>query len=120
VTRRIALAAFLALVLVFVPAAVAGKPGGGSSSTGATLKASPNPIPAWSEYSLSGCGYVTGKQVTIVINNGTFFSAGLDSSGCLLPVSWWTSGPGSYRINAYQTLRSRKQSLMASTMLTAY
>jgi hypothetical protein len=119
VTRRIALAALLALVLVLAPTALAGK-APGPTSTGATLTASPNPVPAWSQYSLSGCGYVAGKQVTIVINNGTFFSAGLDSAGCLLPVSWWTSGPGSYRIDAYQTLRSRKQSLMASTMLTAY
>lgn len=119
-TRRITLAALLgALLLVLVPAAVAGKPGG-STSTAATLKASPNPVPAWSQYSLSGCGYVTGKQVSFVVNTTEFFATAVDSNGCLVPVKWWVSGPGSYRIDAFQRLRGRKQTLMATTMQSAF
>ena len=126
--RSIALASLVALLAFgLLAGSSAARPiergssqqGGGSSSTAAKLSASPNPVAAWSQYWLSGCGYVAGKQVTIVINNSTFFSAALDGNGCLLPVSWWASGPGSYRIAAYQTLRSRKRTLMASTMLTA-
>jgi hypothetical protein len=92
--------------------------GGTSTSTAANLTASPNPAQAWSEYWLRGCGYVVGKQVTIVINNGTFFGAAVDANGCLSPVSWWAGGPGSYRVDAYQKLKSRRQTLMATTMLS--
>jgi hypothetical protein len=130
--RNLALASLVALLALSIVAgpssaspldrasASTQRGGGGAASSAPKLTASPNPVAAWSQYSLSGCGYVTDKQVTIVINNGTFFSAGLDGGGCLLPVSWYASGPGSYRIEAYQKLKGRKQTLMASTMLTAF
>ena len=130
-SRYIALASLVALLtlgIVTSPslaspvdgARTSSKPaGGGSTSTPAELTASPNPVPAWSQYTLRGCGFVTGKQVSIVINGGTFFSAAVDGAGCLVPVSWYVDGPGTYRIDGYQRLRGRKQILMATTMLSA-
>ena len=128
-SRHIVLASLVAALALLVAApsfagrvegdgSSAPRGGGSSTSTSATLTASPNPVAAWSQYWLSGCGYVVGKQVTIVINNGTFFGAAVDANGCLAPVSWWASGAGSYRIDGYQKLKGRKQTLMATTMLS--
>ena len=122
----LALAAVLALGLVGSSVASpvdkgrgAPRTSGGGSSSGATVTASPNPVAAWSAYTISGCGYIVGKQVTIVINNGTFFAVAVAANGCMTPTTWWASGPGSYRINAYQRPRGRKQILMATTMQRA-
>ena len=120
----LALAAVLALGLVSSSVASPIDGGraaarGGGGSTGATLVASPNPVAAWSQFTLSGCGYVAGKQVTVVINNSEFFATAVGTNGCLVPTRWWVSGPGSYRIDAYQRPKGRTQILLATTLLNA-
>ena len=121
-TAVLALAAVLALGLLVSSSVASPIDGGrtatkgnGPSSTAAWLSASPNPVAAWSAYTITGCGFVVGKQVTIVINNGTFYAVGVTADGCLSPSTWWADGPGSYRIDAYQRLKGRKQILMATT-----
>jgi hypothetical protein len=116
-TRRIVLVCIAGLlVLVLAPAALAGP----STAPSATVTASPNPVAAWSQYTLGGCGYVAGKQVNFVINGGMFFAAGVDDNGCIIPFTQGSDAAGTYTIKTYQHLKGRKQTLMATTTLTVY
>ena len=84
-----------------------------------TLTASPNPVLAWSQYTVNGCGFAGGTQVNIVINGGVFFATAVDADGCT-SFSWWADAAGTvYDIKAYQQLNGgRHQTLMAQTTLT--
>jgi len=116
-SRALPLAALIAvLASLLFASAVGARPSGSGSA--AKLTASPNPVQAWAQFSLGGCGYVVGKQVTIVIDGGTFFGAAVDGKGCLVPVSWWAGESGSQRIEAYQPLKGQRLTLMASTTLS--
>ncbi len=101
---------------------VKGKPdgnggNGGNGGTYATLTVSPDPAPANWYFHAEGCGYVTGKMVNILVkDNGStaFFGVGVDGNGCISFDSF-TGSPGSYTLEAYQNLKGKKQTLMAST-----
>src|SRR5262245_61343737 len=121
---RIALAVgCLTLACSIVPAAIAGKGGGasgGGTTSSAWVSASPNPVSAWTQYTITGCGFSTATQVNLVIDEpGTraFFAARLDSSGCIY-LLMTAANSGSYHIQAYQGLSGHKQTLVASTYLT--
>jgi hypothetical protein len=84
-------------------AAGGGHHGGGQTGGGAaTLSVSPNPVPAYSFFHISGCGYVPGEGVTLnlwtssaVATTGTV--AGAD--GCISG-DWSTHSAGSYTLVA--------------------
>ncbi|HXF97486.1 MAG TPA: hypothetical protein VNJ46_02615 [Gaiellaceae bacterium] len=116
VATIVAVSALALVALVLVPASIAGRGGNGTSSaTEATLSISPNPVAAWgAQYWGSGCGYVVGTQVNVLVNKGTFFPAAVDANGCI-SFTWYTGAPGTYLVETYQRLKGRKQTLMAST-----
>ena len=94
-----------------------GKPGGGVTSS-ATLTVSPNPVPAYSTYHISGCGYALG--VTVLLNmvqgDGAIAATGAvpGSDGCI-GIDWNTNAPGTYTLKAYQQPWGAKPNLVAST-----
>ena len=114
--RRIPLMLIVAaLATLVVTGPSAARP---SSPTAAALSASPNPVQAGSQYTVRGCGFVTGKQVNIVIDGGMFFSVAVDAGGCI-SYSWWAGSAGTVDdIKAYQNLRGQRQTLMAQTTVT--
>lgn len=118
--RRIAAAVVLVLALSLVPTALAGKGvGNQSGGTSATLTLSPNPVPAWSPFWGSGCGYTVGKQVNVVVNSPYWnagFPVGVDAGGCIY-FQFWVDGPGTYTVKAMQSLRGNRQTLLASASL---
>lgn len=110
----------LVLALVLVPAAIAGKPRTGS--TAATLTLSPSTVASGEVFTASGCGYVVGKQVNVVVTSPTsqtFFPVGVDGGGCIM-FRTGTGAAGQYTVKTYQRLNRRKQTLMASAALTVY
>jgi hypothetical protein len=79
-----------------------------------------SPAPAYSYFHGQGCGYVLGTLVNMVLQSGTsdaFFPVGVDGAGCI-SFDYYSGGPGSYVLNAYQGLKGRQQTLMASTTFT--
>jgi len=110
----------LVSALVAVPAYAGGHQT--TSTSRASVSASPNPVASGgSSYTLSGCGYVLGKSVNVVVNEPKamlFTSVGTDSSGCMRLMLWTGDAPATYAISTYQQLRGgTKQTLMASTSL---
>ena len=129
------------LALSLLPAAglaakggVAGKPGGGDGGNGgggnggggtptATVSASPNPAAAYGDrVEVSGCGYdmYQPAEMRIVHPDGftESYMVSVWNPGCLNPTTFLTTGPGSYRIEMYQSSK-RATVLVASTTLTA-
>jgi hypothetical protein len=95
--------------------------GGHANATSATLTLSPNPVAAWSSFRGSGCGYTVGKQVNISVSGPDWKAGvpvGVDASGCM-SFTFWVDGPGSYTVKAMQNLSGRKQTTLASAILTA-
>lgn len=92
-----------------------GKPGGGGTAChgkncpptvvgNATLAVSPNPVPAYSDFQYSGCGYTpnVGVQFNLYAPGVThIWAQTADSTGCLTGFSW-ASGPGSARLDALE------------------
>ena len=119
---RIAATVLLGLVLLLAPAALAGKGGNsGAGSTGsATLTLSPNPVPSWSAFWGSGCGYSTAAPVNIVVNSPYWnagFPVGADANGCIA-FQFWVDGPGVYAVKAMQSLKGNRQTVLGSASLT--
>jgi hypothetical protein len=129
-TRRAAsgaLIATLALGLIASPA-LAGKPsgggtsgggkhGGGSTTTTATVAASPNPVPAYSQFQAVGCGYPAnaGVQLNLYTSNVTAVYGGkTDASGCLYNAMLWADAPSSARLDVLLNSRT----LVATTTFT--
>ena len=116
----------LLLALVLTPAAVAAKTGenggrGPSDATSSRLSVSPTSVPSGGVFTGSGCGYVDGKQVNVVItspSSQTFFPVGVDG-GCIM-FRAGTGEPGQYTVQTFQKLKGRKQTLMGSASLTVY
>lgn len=110
------LAAITMLVLSLVPIAMAAKRGHSWRLSDPTLSASPNPVQTGAQYSVSGCGYAPGEQVNVLINQWTFLATGAGADGCV-SFTWWAGSPGTYTIEAYQSLTGGKQTLLGSTTL---
>jgi hypothetical protein len=92
-----------------------GHHGGGSMT--ATVSVSPNPVPAFSEFVLRGCGYTPGAgvQFNLYEQGGVAVWGGLaDASGCLTNASGWSAGAGSARLDVLQG----STTLVASTTFT--
>jgi hypothetical protein len=110
-----------ALVSVLVVGLIAGTAfaakGGGQSTGGgkgghhgggtltATVQVSPNPVPASSEFTISGCGYLPSKgvQFNFYAPGGTAIWGGMaDASGCLTNAVGWASAAGSARLDVLE------------------
>ncbi|MGH2932047.1 MAG: hypothetical protein ACRDKK_04215 [Gaiellaceae bacterium] len=117
----------LLLALVLTPAAVAAKTGenGGrdvSDATSSRLTVSPTSVASGDVFTGSGCGYVVGKQVNVVVtspSSQTFFPVGVDGGGCIM-FRTGTGELGQYTVQTFQRLKGRKQTLMGSASLTVY
>ena len=116
----------LTLALVAAPAALAMKTGenGGRADPAADssrLTLSPASVASGDTFTGSGCGYVDGKQVNVVVtspSSQTFFPAGV-TGGCIM-FRAGTGAPGTYTVQTFQKLKGRKQTLMGSASLTVY
>jgi hypothetical protein len=78
-----------------------GKPGGSGTLTGQVV-VSPNPVPAYSQFRITGCGYVPngGVQFNLYSAGGTAVWGGVvDASGCLYNASGWANSAGSARLD---------------------
>lgn len=65
------------------------------------IAATPNPVVAYSSYTITGCNYRPGTNVQVTIDRGTSFpTQEIGESGCLVPIVWWAAGPGSNLIEA--------------------
>ena len=74
-----------------------GKPGGSGTLTAQAVVA-PNPVPAYSEFRVTGCGYPAnaGVQFTLYAPGGTAVWGGMvDATGCLYNAVGWANAPGS-------------------------
>ena len=111
----------LVLALVIAPAALAAR-GGSGAGTAATLTLSPSSVASGDVFEGSGCGYVVGKQVNVVVTSPTsqtFFPVGVDGGGCIM-FRTGTGAAGQYTVQTHQNLKGRRQTLMASASLTVY
>lgn len=116
----------LSLALIVAPAALAMKTGenGGradSDAVSSRLSVSPTSVAAGGLFTGSGCGYVAGKQVNVVVTSPSsqmFFPVGVDG-GCIT-FQAGTGEPGQYTVQTFQKLKGRKQTLMGSASLTVY
>ena len=95
-----------------------GKPGGGGSAGTATLVVSPNPVPASSNFLVTGCGYTPGAGVQFNLyapGSTSVWAMTANSSGCLPTGYGWAPGtPGTARLDALQG----SVTLVASTTFT--
>jgi hypothetical protein len=74
-----------------------GKPGGGATPT-AQVFVAPNPVPAYSEFRITGCGYTpnAGVQFNLYAPGVTAVWGGMvDGNGCLFNAVGWANSPGS-------------------------
>jgi hypothetical protein len=90
----------------------------------AQLNLNPNPAkPNGDQVWMWGCGYVAGKQANATIYGPDavlFFYPAVDSSGCLVPYSFWTGSPGDYAVEIRQSVKPKRQTLMSSGYLEVY
>jgi hypothetical protein len=109
--------ALIAMLVVGLMAgtALAGKSGGGGGGhggggkPGGTLTAqavvAPNPVPAYSRFSITGCGYKpsVGLQFTLYAPDSTnVWGGSADANGCLVNASGWANAPGSARLDVLE------------------
>lgn len=90
-----------------------GKPGGGSTGT-ASLSVWPNPVPAYSEFNATGCGYTpnSGVQFTLYAPGVTAVYGGIvDSNGCLYNAVLWANAPGSATLDVLVSSGTKVASL---------
>jgi hypothetical protein len=116
--------AVLALSLALVPAALAGKgkPGGGGSSTTATLASDCHPCAADTIAHFWGSGYdpSQGVQLRIVASDGTITGAAVPvAADGSVSFGLYMSPAGTYNVQAYQFANGGKLVLKASTSVTA-
>ena len=79
-----------------------GHKGGGGTTGTATLVVSPNPVPAYSTFQITGCGYQpgVGVQLNLYAPGGMAVWGGVaDSGGCLYNATGWANAPGSARLD---------------------
>jgi hypothetical protein len=68
----------------------------------ATLNVSPNPVPAYSTFQITGCGYTpsAGVQFNLYSPGVTAVWGGIaDSSGCLSNATGWANASGSAKLD---------------------
>ena len=107
--------ALIAMLVVGLMAgtAFAGRSGGGGGhgggKPGGTLTAqvavSPNPVPAYSTFAITGCGYKpnVGVQFTLYGPDSTNVSGGIvGDNGCLKNATGWANAPGSARLDVLE------------------
>jgi hypothetical protein len=90
-----------------------GHHGGGGSTLTATVVVNPNPAAAFSQFSITGCGYVpsAGVQLNLYTTTATsVWGATADAGGCLAATGWANSA-GSARLDVLQS----STTLVAST-----
>lgn len=71
----------------------------------AQVTVTPNPVPSYSEFSITGCGYTpgVGLQFNLYSASGTAIWGGTaDTSGCIASVSGWANAPGSARLDVLE------------------
>ncbi len=124
--RVLAVAAVAAVLLgatVAAGPALAGKPSGngGNGGSSATLAVTPDPAPLYGFVHAEGCGYVVGKAVNIYVQNGgggtRFFAVGVYDNSCI-SFDFYVGSAGDHTISAYQNLKGKQQTLMASDTFT--
>jgi hypothetical protein len=80
------------------------KPGSGSNGT-ATVSVAPNPVPAYSTFAITGCGYTpsAGVQFTLYAPGGTAVWGGIaDANGCLTGATGWANAAGSAKLQVLE------------------
>jgi hypothetical protein len=120
---RAGFAAVLVMAVAFVPAALAGRGGthGSAAAADPNLTLSAASVAAGDPFQASGCGYTQRQPVNVTIDSPSaeyFFPTAVDRNGCV-SFGFWTSEPGQYTVNAYQSGNAGKQTLLASALLTA-
>lgn len=96
------------LVALVAGTAFAGKGGGkkpGVTPLPATVVVAPNPVPAYSTFQITGCGYKpnTGVQFTLYAPGVTAVWGGTaDGSGCLVNASGWANAAGSAKLDVLE------------------
>ena len=100
------------LVVVVAGTAFAGKPGGnggGKPPRGTTYTATavvaPSPVPAYSTFTITGCGYKAnvGVQFNLYAPGVTAVWGGTtDGSGCLVNATGWASAAGSAKLDVLE------------------
>jgi hypothetical protein len=103
------LVASLLVVLVsgtaFAAKGGGGKKGGGGATLTATVVVAPNPVPAYSTFQITGCGYKpnSGVQFTLYAPGVTAVWGGTaDGSGCLVNASGWANAAGSAKLDVLE------------------
>jgi len=95
-----------------------GHKGGAGTSSSATVSVDPNVVGVGISYTVSGCGYVTGKPLNIKLYSATatliLFASG-DASGCF-SLSNKTWDASAIRVEAWEY--TGKWALMATTSFT--
>jgi hypothetical protein len=107
--------ALIAMLVVALMAgtAVAGRGGGGAKGgggkPGGTLTAqvvvSPNPVPAYGTFTMTGCGYTpnVGLQFNLYAPGSTSVWGGTaDGNGCLMNPTGWAGAAGSARLDVLE------------------
>ncbi len=113
--------ATLIMVMMAAPAFAAkggnGK-GGPNRAPSATLVVAPDPVSSGDLVSVSGCGYVDGKPVNVVVRtqHSTYFFPVAVSGSCV-SFNWRPYDTGMQYWEAWQHVKGRKQTLMGSTTL---
>jgi hypothetical protein len=94
--------------------ALAGKPSGGGGGKGGgkpggtltgQVVVSPNPMPAYSTFAITGCGYKPniGVQFTLYAPDMTSVWGGMtDGTGCLWNATGWANAPGTARLDVLE------------------
>ena len=93
-----------------------GKPGGSGTLTG-QLVISPNPVPAYTEFAITGCGYKPnlGYQFTLRSPGVTAVWGGMtDGNGCLWNATGWANAAGSATLEVLE----RSVTVVARTAFT--
>lgn len=128
--QALAEAALIAMLVTALVAgtAFAGKPGGGSGASGggkhggggtltATVAVLPNPVPAYSSFQATGCGYPAnaGLQFNLYTSDVTAVYGGkADANGCLYNAWLWANAPSSAKLDVLLN----STTLVASTTFT--
>ena len=79
-----------------------GHHGGGGGGYTATVAVSPNPVPGYSTFQITGCGYTpsVGVQLNLYAPGVTAVWGGMaDATGCLYNATGWANAPGSARLD---------------------
>ena len=124
-SKPVRFAGLVALVAVLVVGAAYGAKPGSSSPTltvsfgPAAASTTSTSAPAWTPYTVSGCGYNPANGgVTVVVHSpeAIAFAGQLpDSNGCISVTNFSTQGPGHYQVDAWQHVGKRDVDLASTS-----